>query len=106
MSRKKKPSGRNRPAQNTQNKNATAKKTAHGKSVEIFTASFCEHCHDAKFYFRLKKIKFTEYNLERSKEAEKKFKSYGGKAIPLIIVKGKVLRRWDQKAFEAVYFRS
>ena len=73
------------------------------KGVEIFTASFCPHCQEAKFYFRAHSIKFTEYNLERSKEAEKRFRGYGGKAIPLIIVKGKILRRWDPKAFEALY---
>ena len=73
------------------------------KKVEIFTASFCPHCQDAKFYFKTHSIPYIEYNLERSKEAEKKFRGYGGKAIPLIIVKGKVLRRWDQAAFEKLY---
>ncbi len=74
------------------------------KGVEIFTASFCPHCQDAKLYFRANGIRFTEYNLERSKDAEKRFRGYGGKAIPLIVVKGKVLRRWDQKAFDRIYF--
>ncbi len=74
-----------------------------GAKVEIFTASFCPHCADAKFYFKQKKIPFKEYNLEHSADAEKRFRGYGGKAIPLIIVKGKVLRRWDIKAFEAAY---
>ena len=72
-------------------------------AVEIFTASFCPHCQEAKFYFKAHAIAYREYNLERSKEAEKRFKGYGGKAIPLIIVKGKILRRWDQKAFEKLY---
>jgi glutaredoxin len=107
---KPKPAGRKRPPQG---KRPPAKKPSRGggakkpakssKGVEIFTASFCPHCQEAKFYFRAKGIRFTEYNLERSKEAEKKFRGYGGKAIPLIIVKGKVLRRWDPKAFEKLY---
>ena len=81
-----------------------AAKTSKGSAkVEIFTASFCPHCADAKQYLKHKKIPFKEYNLERSADAEKKFRGYGGKAIPLLIVKGKVLRRWDQKAFEALY---
>ncbi len=102
-------SGRKRPAAPAK-KSAPPRKGDKGggaksgaKGVEIFTASFCPHCQEAKFYFRAHSIKFTEYNLERSKEAEKRFRGYGGKAIPLIIVKGKILRRWDQKAFEALY---
>ena len=89
----KKPAGGN-PKGNTQKK---------GTSVEIFTASFCPHCQEAKFYFKTHAIAYKEYNLERSKEAEKRFRGYGGKAIPLIVVKGKILRRWDQKAFEKLY---
>jgi glutaredoxin len=99
---KRPPRGKRPPAKKPSQNGA--KKTARpSKNVEIFTASFCPHCQEAKFYFRAKGIKFTEYNLERSKEAEKRFRGYGGKAIPLIIVKGKVLRRWDEKAFEKLY---
>jgi glutaredoxin len=73
------------------------------KKVEIFTASFCPHCRDAKAYLKARKIPFTEYNLEHSASAEKKFRGYGGKAIPLLIVKGKILRRWDTAAFEKLF---
>ncbi|MDX1295736.1 MAG: glutaredoxin domain-containing protein [Sulfurimonadaceae bacterium] len=106
---KKKPSGQKRPSQRKKPSSQKPRKGSgkpqgkQSKGVEIFTASFCPHCQDAKFYFRAKGIKFTEYNLERSKDAEKKFRGYGGKAIPLIIVKGKILRRWDQKAFEKLF---
>jgi glutaredoxin len=74
-----------------------------GSKVEIFTASFCPHCRDAKAYFKACGIPFVEYNLERSQDAEKRFRSYGGKAIPLIIVNGSLLRRWDMEAFEKLY---
>ncbi len=72
-------------------------------SVEIYTASFCPHCQDAKMYMKINKIKFTEYNLEKSKGAEKKFLAMGGKKIPLLVVKGKILRSWNQEAFEKAY---
>jgi len=71
--------------------------------VEIYTASFCPHCQDAKMYMQVNKIKFTEHNLERSKGAEKKFLAMGGKKIPLLVVKGKILRSWNQQAFEKAY---
>lgn len=72
-------------------------------SVEIYTASFCPHCQDAKMYMQMNKIKFQEHNLEREQGAEKKFLAMGGKKIPLIIVKGKILRSWNQEAFEKAY---
>ena len=100
--RKRAPQGKHPPAKKP-SAGGAKKPAASSKKVEIFTASFCPHCQEAKFYFRAKGITFTEYNLERSKEAEKRFRGYGGKAIPLIIVKGKILRRWDAKAFEKLY---
>jgi glutaredoxin len=106
---KKRSSGQRRPSQGKKPASQKPRKSGgkpqgkQAKGVEIFTASFCPHCQEAKFYFRANGIKYTEYNLERSKDAEKRFKGYGGKAIPLIIVKGKILRRWDQKAFEKLY---
>ncbi len=72
-------------------------------SVEIYTASFCPHCQDAKMYMQVNKIKFIEHNLERSKGAEKKFLGMGGKKIPLLVVKGKILKSWNQEAFEKAY---
>lgn len=71
--------------------------------VEIYTALFCPHCQDAKMYMQMNKIKFTEYNLDRQQGAEKKFLAMGGKKIPLIVVKGKILRSWNQEAFEKAY---
>ena len=77
--------------------------TSKSVSVEIYTASFCPHCQDAKMYMQVNKIKFTEHNLERSKGAEKKFLGLGGKKIPLLVVKGKILKSWNQEAFEKAY---
>lgn len=82
---------------------AKHKKPSAKADVEIYTASFCPHCHDAKIYMKVNKIKFVEHNLERSKAAEKKFLSMGGKSIPLLIVKAKVLKSWNQEAFEKAY---
>ncbi len=84
-----------------QHKQAASKSKSTG--VEIYTASFCPHCQDAKMYMKINNIKYTEYNLEKSKGAEKKFLALGGKKIPLILVKGKVLRSWNQEAFEKAY---
>ncbi len=88
---------------NTTKAQSQHKKPASKAPVEIYTASFCPHCQDAKMYMKINKIKFVEHNLERSKAAEKKFLGMGGKSIPLLIVKGKVLKSWNQEAFEKAY---
>ncbi|MFC2074161.1 glutaredoxin family protein [Campylobacterota bacterium] len=101
----------NRKFNGNQNSNSSKARAQHkqsstkskSSSVEIYTASFCPHCQDAKMYMKLNKIKFTEYNLEKSKGAEKKFLAMGGKKIPLIVVKGNILRSWNQAAFEKAY---
>jgi len=84
-----------------QHKQGSAKPKS--SNIEIYTASFCPHCQDAKMYMQMNNIKFTEYNLEKSKGAEKKFLAMGGKKIPLLVVKGKILRSWNQAAFEKAY---
>ncbi len=72
-------------------------------TVEIYTALGCPHCQYAKMYMQMNKIKFIEYNLDRQPGDEKKFLAMGGKKIPLILVKGKILRSWNQSAFEKAY---
>jgi len=93
------PNSNSAKARNQHKQNASKSKVA----VEIYTASFCPHCQDAKMYMQVNKIKFIEHNLERSKGAEKKFLGMGGKNIPLLVVKGKVLRSWNQASFEKAY---
>ncbi len=93
---------------NTKSSQARAKHKQGGggkakSTVEIYTALGCPHCQDAKMYMQMNKIKFTEHNLDRQPGAEKKFLSMGGKKIPLILVKGKILRSWNQQAFEKAY---
>jgi glutaredoxin len=93
--------------QNSKSGQARAKHGQGGQkskvAVEIYTASFCPHCQDAKMYMQMNKIKFTEFNLDRQKGAEKKFLAMGGKKIPLLVVKGKILRSWNQQAFDKAY---
>lgn len=71
--------------------------------VEIFTAPFCPHCREAKAYLHEKKIPFREFNLERSREAEKRFLGMGAKSVPLIIVNGIVIKQWNRAAFDKAY---
>lgn len=54
-------------------------------------------------YMNINKIKYIEHNLERSQGAEKKFLAMGGKKIPLLVVKGQILRSWNQASFEKAY---
>lgn len=101
-------SGAKRNSQNP-NSNSAKARNQHKKGssktsiVEIYTASFCPHCQDAKMYMQMNKIKFVEQNLDRSKGAEKKFLAMGGKKIPLLVVKGTILRSWNQAAFEKAF---
>jgi len=97
------PSNQNPNSNSAKARNQHKSSKAKSTSVEIYTASFCPHCQDAKMYMQVNKIKFTEYNLEKSKGAEKKFLGMGGKKIPLLVVKGKILRSWNQAAFEKAY---
>lgn len=100
---------KNKNSSQNPNSNSAKAKNQHKQNgsksavVEIYTASFCPHCQDAKMYMNMNKIKYTEYNLDKMQGVEKKFLALGGKKIPLLVVKGQVLRSWNQASFEKVY---
>lgn len=73
------------------------------EQVVIYSTSQCATCRRAKDYFRMHNIAYTEYNVEESIEYRKKFYEIGGKAVPLLLIKGKRMTGFDPARFEHLY---
>lgn len=54
--------------------------------VIIYLTEWCPYCKQAKDYMDSKAISYREYDIEKSKRAERAFKKLGGKGVPLILV--------------------
>ena len=57
--------------------------------VIMYSTVWCGYCKKAKAYFKQKGISFSERDIEKSKQAEKEYRSLGGGGVPLILVGGK-----------------
>ena len=71
--------------------------------VVMYSTSWCPYCSKARKYFKSRGIAFTEYDIEKNSSAEKKYKSLGGRGVPLILVGDKQLQGFSAKRFESLY---
>ncbi|MES9853044.1 MAG: glutaredoxin family protein [Candidatus Thiodiazotropha sp. L084R] len=74
-----------------------------GKKVVIYTTSWCSYCEKAKYYFKRKKIKYTEYNIEKSSKGKRQYLKMGATGVPVILVGKRRMNGFSEKGFEEIY---
>lgn len=70
------------------------------KPVVLYGTSWCSHCKNARAYLRSLNVEFTDYDIETSEIAKKKFTALKGKGVPLIFVGTVRIDGFNQKALE------
>ena len=73
------------------------------KSVIMYSTAWCGYCKKAREYFNANNIPFREFDIEKNKKANKKFKSYGGSGVPLILVGKSKMRGFSKNGFKKMY---
>ncbi len=71
--------------------------------VVMYSAAWCGVCKKAKKYFKANKIRFKEYDIEKSSKGKKDFKKLGAKGVPVILVGEKRLNGFSAGSFESIY---
>lgn len=71
--------------------------------VIMYATSWCPYCRKARSYFRDKRIAYTEYDIERDRNAKRRYDALGGRGIPVILVGDKRLDGFDVSGFESLY---
>jgi len=71
--------------------------------VKMYSTSWCGYCKKARKYFNEKNINFVEYDIEKDKAANKRFKELGGKGIPLILVGKNKMSGFSSQRFDKIY---
>jgi len=73
------------------------------KRVVMYSASWCGVCKRAKRYFAQKKIKYTEYDVEKSEEGKSTLRKLGAKGVPVILVGNRRMNGFSVDGFEKLY---
>jgi glutaredoxin len=76
---------------------------AENRDVVIYTAEWCGYCKSAKTYFEELGIDYSEYDIEKSRQAYLDYRSLGGSGLPLIMVGEKKMTGFSRKGFQRLY---
>jgi glutaredoxin len=79
---------------------AAAPVRAAGPTVELYVTSWCPYCTKAKAFFDGKGIAYTLYDIDKDAAANLRFKRYGGRGVPLIMINGKAIAGYSVAEFE------
>jgi glutaredoxin len=74
--------------------------------IVMYSTSWCGYCAKARAYFASKRIRYQEYDVEKSATANAEFKRLGGKGVPLIVHGGATMSGFSEASFEALVARS
>lgn len=73
-------------------------------TVTMYGASWCGYCKKAREYFARNRIKYREYDIEKSEKGRREYKKMNGKAVPIILVGKQKLQGFNPQKFEKAYF--
>ncbi|KHK01212.1 glutaredoxin family protein [Desulfovibrio sp. TomC] len=79
---------------------AVAQFAAAGPVVELYVTSWCPYCTKTKAYFDGKGIPYTVYDIDKDPAANMRFKRYGGRGVPLVMIDGAAIAGYSVAEFE------
>jgi glutaredoxin len=69
--------------------------------VILYTTSWCPYCKKAKEFFKSRNIYFTEYDIEKDRDAAERKKRLDSKSgVPFAIVNGQQIHGYSPSAYE------
>ncbi len=92
-----------RPAKEQTAKQSDKDKVAQSENNEVilYTTSWCPYCTKARDFFASRNISFTEYDIERDKEAARRKKELDPRGgVPFAIINGKEIHGYSESAYK------
>lgn len=71
------------------------------KAVVLYSTSWCTYCKQVREYLKSEGVAYTEYDIESSDEAKRKFQAVKGQGVPLIFVGQTRLDGFDRNDLHA-----
>lgn len=63
----------------------------HEEQVVMYATDWCPYCEKARQFMDNNGIDYYEYDIEKSSEGQRQYKSLGGNGVPLLVVNGEVI---------------
>jgi len=74
--------------------------------IELYSTSWCGYCKKARRFFRSRGIPFTEYDIEKDKNAARRKKELGSpKGVPFVVIDGQGIQGYAEAAYETALNR-
>jgi glutaredoxin len=74
-----------------------------GPNVVLYSTEWCGYCDKAKRYFKRKKIRYTEFDIEKSSQGKRQYQKMGATGVPVILVGKQRMNGFSEVGFEKIY---
>jgi len=74
-----------------------------GKKVVMYSTAWCGVCKKARRYFKRKKIRYAEYDVEKTLKGRTDYKRMDAKGVPILLVGNRRMNGFTVKGFERLY---
>lgn len=69
--------------------------------VVLYATSWCGYCEKTRKFLRERGVPFVEHDIERSPEARRQYEALNGRGVPLLVIKGQVVRGYSPQAIRS-----
>ena len=83
---------------------AGSSKATKSGNVIMYSTSWCGYCKKAAAHFRKNNIPFTEYDIEKSKQAALEYRKLKGRGVPVILIGERRMNGFNARVFDQIYF--
>ncbi len=73
------------------------------KQIKMYATSWCGYCKMARSYFAKNNIPYTEYDIEKNRQAKSEYDSFGGKGVPVIFIGQERMNGFNVSRFSEIY---
>lgn len=81
-------------------------KTQTACDVILYTTAWCPHSQKARAFFDARGIRYTEYDVEKDREAAQRKKRMGSHGVPFAIINGEPIHGFSPSRYEAALRKS
>ncbi len=72
----------------------------HPEGVVLYATDWCGYCKKTREFFKQHNIAYVEYDIEKSAEGRAQYDQLHGSGIPLVMIRGQVMRGYDPDALK------
>ena len=67
----------------------------HNGKVILYSTARCGYCKKARKLLRENNVDYFEYDIEKSAEGNKQYRKLGGRGVPLLLIRGQVVKGYN-----------